>query len=86
MNKRNVLALALAAVMLLCVLTGCGKKEPLVKEIAGIDPETTVMTINGAPISAELYYYWLTIVCEDTALAIPKSATLTLPSFEISIF
>ncbi len=67
MNKRNVLALALAAVMLLCVLTGCGKKEPLVKEIAGIDPETTVMTINGAPISAELYYYWLTIVCEDTA-------------------
>ncbi len=29
--------------------------------------ETTVLTINGSDISAELYYYWLSIVCEDTA-------------------
>ncbi|MGN0625249.1 MAG: hypothetical protein ACI4I8_03190, partial [Oscillospiraceae bacterium] len=67
--RRSVLTLFLAAVLIAVSLTGCGKgkDEALVKKITGTDPETTVMTINGSDISAELYYYWLSIVCEDTA-------------------
>lgn len=68
MKMKKILALALAALMLLTALTGCSKEQqPLVKEIAGVDPETTILTINGTPVTAEMYYYWLTIICEDTA-------------------
>ena len=68
-NCKSVFGLLLAVVLMIVSLAGCGsdKNEALVKKITGTDPETTVMTINGSAISAELYYYWLSIVCEDTA-------------------
>lgn len=68
-NCKSVFSLLLAVVLMIVSLAGCGsdKNEALVKKITGTDPETTVMTINGSAISAELYYYWLSIVCEDTA-------------------
>ena len=62
-------ALLLVFALTAAFFTGCGNKkdDSLVKRITGLDPKTTVMTINGSSISAELYYYWLSIVCEDTA-------------------
>lgn len=66
--SKSILVFLLAAVLLMVSLTACNnKEEALVKRITGTDPEQTVMTINGSTISAELYYYWLSIVCEDTA-------------------
>ncbi len=67
---KSVFSLLLAFALMTVSLTGCGgdkKGDSLVKRITGLDPETTVMTINDSAISAELYYYWLSIVCEDTA-------------------
>lgn len=66
---KAVFSLFLVAVLIIVSLTGCNTDpdEALVKKITGTDPETTVLTINGSDISAELYYYWLSIVCEDTA-------------------
>lgn len=68
-KRKSVFALLLVFVLTAAFLTGCGnkKEDSLVKRITGLDPKTTVMTINGSEISAELYYYWLSIVCEDTA-------------------
>ncbi|MDD3192518.1 MAG: peptidylprolyl isomerase [Oscillospiraceae bacterium] len=66
--RRSVFTLFLAAILMLVSLAGCGsKEESLVKKITGTDPETTVLTINDSAISAELYYYWLSIVCEDVS-------------------
>lgn len=66
---KAMFALLLVFALTAALFTGCGNKkgDSLVKKITGLNPETTVMTINDSAISAELYYYWLSIVCEDTA-------------------
>lgn len=65
---RKILAVALCVCLCATLFAGCSKKQDsLVKKITGTDPGTTVLTINGADISAELYYYWVSIVSEDVS-------------------
>lgn len=69
MKKIQILALALAALMLSAVLTGCGKSAGetptgLFYEASGIDPKSTVAAVNGRKVSAEEYLYWLAYHCE----------------------
>lgn len=67
-NRRSIFILLLAILLMVASLTACGKKaEPLFQKITGTPNDTVVMTINGTDISAEMYYYWLSIVCEDTS-------------------
>ena len=62
---KKLLCAALAALLL--ALSACGggeaDTESLAYELAGLDPEETMLTINGQPVSAELYLYWLQYAC-----------------------
>ena len=72
------LSCVLAIVMILTMLAGCGnqteKNENEVSgeasgvfyELTGIAPETVVMTVSGADITAEEYLYWLSYLCAST--------------------
>ncbi len=67
MKKIRFLAAALAALLLMSLLAGCGgKEEPegLFYKASGIDPQSTVAAVNGRSISAEEYLYWLSYHCE----------------------
>ena len=68
----------LVIVMILTMLVGCGnqtdKKDNEVSgdasgvfyELTGIAPDTVVMTVSGAEITAEEYLYWLSYLCAST--------------------
>lgn len=64
--KRKIIALTMAAAML---LTACSGKpageEPsgVYYEITGVDPEETVLVLDGNEIPAELYCYWAAFNC-----------------------
>ena len=62
---KKLLCAALAALLL--ALSACGggeaDTESLAYELAGLNPEETMLTINGQPVSAELYLYWLQYAC-----------------------
>ena len=71
------LSCMLAIVMILTMLAGCGnqtQKENTANgeasgvfyELTGIAPETVVMTVSGADITAEEYLYWLSYMCAST--------------------
>lgn len=70
MKKIRYLAGALAALLLISLLAGCGgKKEPegLFYKASGIDPKSTIAAVNGREITAEEYLYWLAYECERIA-------------------
>ncbi len=73
------LSTTLAAIMLLTLCAGCGNKdgngntnkpgtsnpEPsgIYYEITGIDPNETVITVDGNEISAQVFFYWIAYNC-----------------------
>ena len=75
MKTIRIPAFLLAALMLLALLSGCGKQDGaqpagekpsgLFYEASGIDPKSTIAAVNGREISAEEYLYWLAYHCES---------------------
>lgn len=75
MKTIRIPAFLLAALMLLALLSGCGKQDGaqpagekpsgLFYEASGIDPKATIAAVNGREISAEEYLYWLAYHCES---------------------
>ena len=78
MMKRQISALlALLLAMTLCACGGKtdgGEANPggaseapsgLYYDITGIDPAETVMEVDGTPVSAEQYFYWLAYSCSS---------------------
>ena len=75
---KKLLSCMLVVVMILTMLAGCGnqtdKKENeasgeasgVFYELTGIAPDTVVMTVSGAEITAEEYLYWLSYLCAST--------------------
>ena len=63
--KKPLTAL-LAACLLVLSLGACGAgpdTESLAYQLAGLDPQETILTVNGREVSAELYLYWLQYAC-----------------------
>ena len=61
---KKLLAALLAACLL--ILSACGGQtdtESLAYTLAGLDPQATLLTVNGREVSAELYLYWLQYAC-----------------------
>ncbi len=59
-------AFLLSVVLLLSVLTGCGNsaakpsaEEDVTLKLAGIAKDTTLFTVDGVPVSAENYLFWV---------------------------
>ena len=77
---KKLLCAALAALLL--ALTACGggeaDTESLAYQLAGLDPQETLLTINGRAVSAELYLYWLQYACTmaESAGALDESGAL----------
>ena len=63
---KQLLCAALAALLLALSLGACGAEpdtESLAYQLAGLDPQETILTVNGREVSAELYLYWLQYAC-----------------------
>ena len=61
--KKRLWALLAAGLL---ALAACGTQtdtESLSYQLAGLDPEETMLTVNGRAVSAELYLYWLQYAC-----------------------
>lgn len=61
---KKLLSLVCAACLL--ALSGCGGasgSDSLSYELAGLDPQETMLTVEGRAVSAELYLYWLQYAC-----------------------
>ena len=61
---KKLLAALLAAGLL--ALSACGGQtdtESLAYTLAGLDPQATLLTVNGREVSVELYLYWLQYAC-----------------------
>lgn len=57
-RMRQALGTALALVMALGLLSGCGSVDP-VQEVMGVKGSTVMLTANGKDITAEEYFFWL---------------------------
>lgn len=78
MMKRQISAL-LALLLTLALCAGCGGKTDspdgsggtsgtpsgIFYSVTGIDPAETVMEVDGSPVSAEQYFYWLAYSCSS---------------------
>ena len=79
--RRYFLA-ALLALCLLAALTACGggeaDRESLAYTLAGLDPQETMLTVNGRAVSTELYLYWLQYACAtaESTGAVDENGTL----------
>lgn len=72
------LSLLLVLVMTVTMFAGCGNQTTaegsghageasgVFYELTGIAPDTVVMTVSGAEITAEEYLYWLSYLCAST--------------------
>ena len=61
---KKLLPLLWAACLL--ILSACGGQtdtESLAYTLAGLDPQATMLTVNGREVSVELYLYWLQYAC-----------------------
>ena len=56
---RRALGAALALVMALGLLSGCGSSYDPVQEVMGYKGSTVLFTVNGADVTAEEFYFWL---------------------------
>ena len=75
-TMKKWLSCMMAIVMILTVLAGCGNQvqqensnaeaSGVFYELTGIAPDTVVMTVSGAEITAEEYLYWLSYLCAST--------------------
>ncbi len=67
MTRRKALLPTLAAVLLLTACgTGSGEAD-LLARAAGLDPEERLVTVDGRPVEAEAYLYWLAVTCDSIA-------------------
>jgi len=66
---KKLTALLLSAVLLLTMLTGCGKEKPegLFYDLTGMDPAATIVTIDGQEVPVEMYLYCILYAVEYVA-------------------
>ena len=59
---KRALAALLAAGLLAAGLSACNKAEEptAIEKVSGLAPETTLFTVDGQPVTAADYCYWLT--------------------------
>jgi hypothetical protein len=64
-------AALLGALALLVSLCACGAqgsiREGLFYEASGLSPDAEIMEVDGRPVTAERYLYWLTAACDAIA-------------------
>ena len=56
---RRGLAVALSAVLLTGVLSGCGSSYDPVKEVMGYPGSTVLFKVDGNDVTASDYFFWM---------------------------
>ncbi len=76
--KKRLCALLAAGLLALTACAGGTDRESLAYTLAGLDPQETMLTVNGRAVSAELYLYWLQYACTvaESTGAVDESGAL----------